>query len=327
MTDRPPTIVKIIQGVHQMNADNTSPEIRINPQFNRLVQPPSEREIERMHQDNIHSSHEPIIHVWNNFHLTDQYLHMVCLKYNIPFSIKEVPFDDRIKAALYICSIQLAKDNLSAEYRKYLIGQKYQYTIMKSEDNKQSDSKYRIAAVMGHDFYISAGTVMKYSSFSSAVNEIFEQDTEFAQRLLLGKTRISHENILELSRLRPNEIKAIATSVMEENLDHITLSYIRNEVKWSYIHKQAPVSRKERKEQKMVRHAAIRQMPEYDPDAEVNSLCMTIDSWISSIQRVHNSENFNKITNKASLQLMKKLSFLEHTVNSIQESLVERNNL
>ena len=65
-------------------------------------------------------------------------------------------------------------------------------------------------------------------------------------------------------------------------------------------------------------------MPEYDPDAEVNSLCMTIDSWISSMQRVGRSENFPKITNAASLRLMKKLSVLEHTVNIMQESIVER---
>ena len=65
-------------------------------------------------------------------------------------------------------------------------------------------------------------------------------------------------------------------------------------------------------------------MPEYDPDSEVNSLCMTIDSWVSSIQRVNNKCDLSKITNKASLNLMKKLSFLEHTIHDIQDSLVER---
>ena len=280
-----------------------------------------------MRQDCILSSQIPVIHTWNHYHLTDQYLHRICLEYNIPFSIKEMFFDDWMKAALYICSSQLSKDNLSAEYRKYLIGQKFQYMITESDENKQMDSKYNIAAIMGHELYMSAGTVMKYNAFSNAVNEIFDQNVDFAQRLLLGKTRISHENILELSRLMPEEIKAIASSVIEENVDHISISYIRNEVKWSHIQKRAPVSRRERREQKMSRNAAIHQMPEYDPDAEVNSLCMTIDSWISSIQRVHNSDNFIKITNKASLQLMKKLSLLEHTVNNIQESLVERNNL
>ena len=65
-------------------------------------------------------------------------------------------------------------------------------------------------------------------------------------------------------------------------------------------------------------------MPEYDPDSEVNSLCMTIDSWISSIQRVNSSDNFPKISHTASLRLMKKLSILESTINVVQESLVER---
>ena len=309
-----------------MNDDNIT-DIKINPQFNRLVQPPSEHEIEIIRQDCILSPERPIIHTWHNYHLSDQYLYMICIECNIPYYLKEMSFESFTKAALYICSSQLTKNNLSAEYRKYLIGQKFHYMIAESSENKQTDSRYNVAAIMGHELYMSAGTIIKYRAFSNAVNEIFDQNTEFAQRLLLGKTRISHENILELSHLMPEEIRAIAKSVIEENIDHITLSYIRNEVQWSHIQKRAPVSRRERKEQKISKKAAIHQMPQYDPDAEVNSLCMTIDSWISSIQRVHNSEKFEKITNKASLQLMKKLSFLEHTVNNIQEALVERNNL
>ncbi len=113
---------------------------------------------------------------------------------------------------------------------------------------------------------------------------------------------------------------------MEEKLDHITLSYIRNEVKWSHINTKSPVSRREKTEEKAKTNVNIRQMPEYDPDSEVNSLCLTIDSWISSIQRVRGSENFPKITNTASLKLMRKLTVLEHTINTIQESLVERTN-
>ncbi len=74
-------------------------------------------------------------------------------------------------------------------------------------------------------------------------------------------------------------------------------------------------------------NVGIRQMPKYDPDSGVNSLCMTIESWISSIQRVRNSEDFMKITEQASLRLMKKLSGLEYVINATQESLVERTKL
>ncbi len=308
-----------------MNTENT-PEIRISPAFDRLVQPMNDREKEKLRQNLILSSEVPLIHTWHRTHLCDRYLYELCIEDNIPFSVTELDFDDWVKAALYICSMQLSKDNLTAEYRKYLIGQKFNYMVLASDDSKQPDSKYTVASTLGHELYISAGTVMKYNLFSKSVNEIFDQSTDFARRILLGKTKISHENILELARLMPEEIKSLASTVIEDNTDHINLSYIRNEVKWSHVHKQAPVSRREQKEQKIAAHAAIRQMPQYDPDSEVNSLCMTIDSWISSMQRVHSSENFRKITNKASLQLMKKLSFLEHTVNLIQESL-ERNNL
>ena len=165
---------------------------------------------------------------------------------------------------------------------------------------------------------------MKYHAFANAVDNIYDQCTTLAEQILMGRTRISHENILELSRLMPEEIKKLAYSVAKDKVNHITLSFIRNEVKWSHIQESAPVSRRIQREQKLNKQASIRQMPEYNPDAEVNSLCMTIDSWISSIQRVHNSEKFAKISNKASLQLIKKLTLIEHTINVIQESLVER---
>jgi hypothetical protein len=122
----------------------------------------------------------------------------------------------------------------------------------------------------------------------------------------------------------PEEKKSIAQVIVADNVDKITLSYIRSEAKWSHVKTQAPVSRRERKEIKMRRQAGIQRMPLYDPDAEVNSLCMTMESWISSLQRVRNSDNFPRITDKASLQFMKKLSFLEHTINDLQDSLVER---
>lgn len=309
-----------------MNEDNR-PEIKIHPLLDRLVQPPNDLELKGIQASLEASTELPVIHIWNNYHLTDQSVYIICQMKCIPFRISELDFEDLNKAALYICSVQLSKNNLSAEYRKYLIGQKFHFHVTDSETNKQTDSKYGAAILMGHELYMSAGTVIKYNTFSNAMNVVFDQNPDFAKRLLLGKTRISHENLLELSRLMPEEIKAVALSVMDDNLDHITLSYIRNEVKWSHVQKQGQITRRQRNEQKICKKAAIHQMPQYDPDAEVNSLSMTIDSWISSIQRVHNSDNFSKITNKASLQLMKKLSLLEHTVNVIQESLVERNNL
>jgi len=66
-------------------------------------------------------------------------------------------------------------------------------------------------------------------------------------------------------------------------------------------------------------------MPTYNPDSEVNSLCMTIGSWISSIERVNSKVNFDRVTPKAISQLIQELTSLAGTVCSIQKRLEERN--
>lgn len=307
-----------------MSAETIS-GIKVDPVISRLVQPPSEKELEDTYDEYTAASALPIIHTWQGKHLNDQYLYQLCSEYDFPYDISELFFEDLKQAALYVCSRQLSRKTLTPEYRKYIIGQQFNYLTMDADDTKQSDSKYTIASSLGHELYMSAGTVIKYSFFSTALNTIFEQSVELAQRILLGKVRISHENILELARLMPEEIRSVAGAVISENIGHISLSYIRNEAQWSHIQTCKAQSRREQREQKMAKHAAIREMPKYDPDSEVNSLCMTIDSWNSSFQRVYNSDNFKKITKNARLQLMKKLSLLEHTINIIQESLVERN--
>ena len=306
-----------------MNTNNEA-DINIIEKLDRLIQPYSINSLERMRQELLIHPEKRIVHVWKGSHLADREIHEMCKQLGVSATIDKMCFSDLNAAAVYVCRDQLRRHDLATEYKKYLIGELYYYEQMVRSDSKTNESKYAIASMIASELYISVGTVQKYNLYALAMNMIFDQDVEFAKKLLSGKVRISHENAIELSRLKPEEIRAVAKSSAEENIDHITLSYIRSEVKWSHVQPRNPVSRRERSEERVRCKASIRQMPEYDPDAEVNSLCMTIDSWISSIKRVNNSDNFPKITHIASLRLMKKLSLLENTINAIQESLVER---
>jgi hypothetical protein len=69
---------------------------------------------------------------------------------------------------------------------------------------------------------------------------------------------------------------------LTDNISHLTFSDIRHEVKYGHTQQKASLSRRERKELKETKSAEIRKMPAYDPDSDVNSLCMTICSWISA---------------------------------------------
>ncbi len=301
-------------------------EYAINEELLRLIQPVSDTNLENLKENLLKDSDLRVVHVWRGYHLDDMEKFKILKDIGFEYIVEEMDFPDINHAGIYVCKNQLQRTDLSLEYSKYLIGQLYCYHHALRSPFKTGDSQSAIAEVIADYSYISPGTVRKYSVYAIAMNIIFDQDMAFAKFILSGKLRISHENTIELSRLRPEEIRAIARSSMEEKLDHITLSYIRNEVKWSHINTKSPVSRREKTEEKAKTNVNIRQMPEYDPDSEVNSLCLTIDSWISSIQRVRGSENFPKITNTASLKLMRKLTVLEHTINTIQESLVERTN-
>lgn len=303
---------------------NGAPPIKTIDLIERMVQPYSDKNLEVLKNDLFCHPDHRVVHLWTGNHLDDREIYDICTQSGLQLAIREMHFSDVNEAAVYVCKNQMKRPDLTSEYMKYLIGQRYHYEMTVRLKQNPNDSKMAIASMIATEHYISAGTVKKYYFYAIAMNTLFDQDMMFAKDILSGKLKISHENTLELSRLRPDEIKAIAKSVVEERIDHITWSYIRSEVKWSHIQPRSPKSRREKREEKAGSRITIRQMPEYDPDAEVNSLCMTIDSWISSIKRVSNSDNFPKITAKASLRLMKKLSQLENTINSIQEELVER---
>ncbi len=311
--------------VRSLNVIETNDSrITTNEQYDRMVQPLDEHNLKQLEFEVVTDYSKRCIRVFRGNHLNDRQRYEACIRSGVEPRIEYMQFDENIKACIYICETQLKRNDLKPEYRKYLIGKRFNYEKLIKKDEKSGDPVTAIAAYIASGYYLASGTVIKYGNFAESMDVVFDQNSELALGILLGRFRISHENMIELSRLRPDEIKAVAKSAIKDKIERISISYIRNEVKWSYVQQRGPSSRREKKEEKLAEKPAIRQMPRYDPDSDVNSLCMTIDSWISSIQRVNNSENLSKISTKASLKLMHKLSFLEHAINSLQDSLVER---
>ena len=83
--------------------------------------------------------------------------------------------------------------------------------------------------------------------------------------------------------------------------------------------KQSKVIRTEEKDEKL----AIRQVPTYDPDAQVSSLALTVPSWTSSINRVTDATDFSKISNAARNRLMRNLTQLNNSIEQIKQAIEE----
>ena len=267
-----------------------------------------------------------IINVWNGFHLNDYGKYQICLTHNLPCEIKELPFPDENSAASYICSVQLERHDLTEEYRKYLIGKKLSYDLSQVSDpnSEKANAKYRVAYRIGESVHLVSGTVLKYNVYSSSLDTLFDISPELAENILMGKIKVSHENVIELMRLSPKDIQKLSHAALTEGTFHLTYHDIRHGITSGFIQPRIPPAKRERADIKDREPAGIRQMPAYDPDSEVNSLCMTITSWVSSVERVNRSVNYAAVTGRAKLELMKHLTILEHTIRTMQKSLIER---
>ena len=303
-------------------------EYTVDPIFDRYVQPYDKNSSQQLLSAILGDIDGRVVHVWNGCHLNDKAKYDLCMEHGINVKIKEYSFKGRNTAGYYICSQEILRKDLCDDYRKYLVGQMFHYKelIEAGDVFRRPVGKNKLAIEIGASIKLAGGTVLKYNQYSDAMDIVFDSDPDFARKILMGVVKVSQENVVELSRLRAEEIRAISKAVEEERIDKLTLNDIRNEVRWFAMRYMGGSSVRTAKaeEKKTPKTGTIRQMPEYDPDSEVNSLCMTISSWISSIKRVNDNADFGKITMKARLRLGKQLVALVTTIDDIQKSLEER---
>ena len=55
--------------------------------------------------------------------------------------------------------------------------------------------------------HISHGTVEKYAIYSRALDELGKKDKEIVSKILSGRYKISHNHVLELSKMTPSQIR------------------------------------------------------------------------------------------------------------------------
>ena len=124
---------------------------------------------------------------------------------------------------------------------------------------------------------------------------------------------MSHENAVELSRLSGQDIKRLSELITDDfpefaaNICEV-IPQKKNQV-------EKPIS--------SIPTGSVKNMPIYDPDAEISSLTLTIPSWVSSINRTKSSADFSYITDKARRKLEKELLELKKTIDSILAAIKE----
>lgn len=312
--------------------------LKIDAEFKNLLAPLTEQEYEQL-ESNIKQQGclEPLT-IWNRIIIDGHNRYQICITNNIPFRTRNIHFASRNEALAWICANQLGRRNISEETKKYLIGKKYELekTIgarnmtgcnqHSSKDNYltsptlPSSSHNKTAMEIGKEYNISHNTVYKYGIYAKTLDDIQKKSPAIAKRILSGNIKISHENLVNLSKLSTEELNNLLNCLNGETEGQISYSNMRHELQW----KPLPKHQKKRDEIQQA-EIPIKQLPKYDPDAEISSLSLTIPSWISSMNRTKNMTKFESTTTAARENLINQLYNLQNTIDTILVLVKEGN--
>ena len=303
--------------------------LEIDQEFKTLIRPLRRDEYLQLEVNlTIDGCREPIA-TWNNIIVDGHNRYEICNRLHIPYAVREMPFENREQAIVWICTNQLGRRNISEETRRYLIGKQYELEKVArknppningfnqykpSSKKEQGESFRRTAQKFSAQYHVSTGAVQKYAIFSKALDAVGRADPALPGKILSGTFKISHENLVALSRMPPEEIRRIGA--MSEKLQRPFASYSDTRKEFSDIDEEPLDSMEENL-------PLIKVTPKHDPDAEITGLTLTVPSWVSSIERARNLANIKAASVGAKSKLEEALLALQEKVSEILSDIRE----
>jgi len=313
---------------------DSNKQLKIDDEFKNLIRPLYKQEYLQLEANILADGCRNPITTWNGVIIDGHNRYEICSRHNIPFEVEEIEFDSREEAIAWICANQLGRRNLTEETRKFLIGKQYEAEkIINTQKNaaginqfSQSDealpyelfnpsemeslasTRKKTAHRIAEANNISHGTVEKYAVYSKALEEIGRKEPKLESKILSGKYKVSHNGVVALSKLSRNEIAKVNRKLEQSNPSFARYQTTRKEIQTVTPHPPQPRENSA---------PSVKDMPEYDPDAEITGLTLTIPSWVSSIERVSDESSTENVSYEAKDKLRDALYELRRATNAM----------
>ena len=151
--------------------------LKIDPEFKTLIWPLRKEEYLQLEVNlTIDGCRDPII-TWNNIIIDGHNRYEICNRLHIPYAVREMPFENREQAIVWICNNQLGRRNITEETRRYLIGKQYELEKVarkhphningfnqykRSDKSARGETFRRTAQKFSAQYNVSTGAVQKY---------------------------------------------------------------------------------------------------------------------------------------------------------------------
>ena len=298
-------------------------ELKIDYEFKRLCSNRSFRDYVLLEKELLANGCKENVVVWNGFIIDGIDRYEICLSHGILFYIDEMDFDCKEAAIAWVCQKHLQTEMMTEECRRFLIGAQYSYErIANSKRRKRGVNQYtttdspditnmvqmeeNISGAIAEENNVAAGTVRKYACYARALLILDKKDPQLFSKIITGQYKISHNNIISLSKMSEQDVKRFNKKISNSN--DVYIQY-KNTRKMFQVRPKTEIQKS--------KAPSIKDMPEFDPDAEVVGLTLTIPSWTSSIKRTQNKANFDIVSEKAKDHLYNVLLDLEDAITEM----------
>lgn len=295
--------------------------LKTDPEFRRLVFPYGQEEYAALEGQILqYGCSQPVI-VWYGYIIQGFEQYDICMAHGISFKTRNISFRVREEAISIICREQLSTRHFPENQWRYLIGKRYnadtiieahnaagtdrfkehaRRNLIKGKEYYESNAR-RAKERIAEEYHLSRCSVIRYSIYAKAIDYIASIKPETANQILAGKVKKSMETVMACYGKTEEEVIKLLTA-SGENVGTRRPAFAEKEV---------------------LKSVTIKDMPVFDPDAEINSLALTIPSWIRSIDRVRSTAKFPLLTVKGRERLEQELYQLQEAARIMLHTLKE----
>lgn len=278
--------------------------LKIREEYRQMVQPSGEDVIKSMEEQIRRFGCGEPVYIWSRRLLVDYDRYEIFHRLHIPFRIVNCSARNSEEVIDWICRNQLQRADLTDAMRRYLIGRQYlalkllgahyaasalparNCRISSVDGSRYEATPIRIREQLGKRHHIRQETVERYAAYTKAIDIVRATAPDLAGGLLSGRLWLTVDRVMELPHKTPEEIRKLNDLLCgkAEALDECgLLSELLPAKKRTAAVPALPA-------------ASVKDMPCYDPDAEIASLSLTIPAWVSSMRRVNRSVDFGAVS-------------------------------
>ena len=208
-------------------------ELKIDPEFEKVIPPISLAEFVQLEENILTEGHilTPIA-VWNCVIVDGHNRFKILQKHpHIPYTIKEMNFENRYEAIAWMCNQQLGRRNLRPEHFKYLIGRRYsaEKQIKRLRDEKGQylpgghddhlDDGLKTSERIAQEIGKSERYVRRAEDFADGLDIADEIMPGAKEKVLNGEVKVQHWDVESLRRFalddRTEKVKSIFSNKAE----------------------------------------------------------------------------------------------------------------